>query len=88
MKNLLILTGDRGRKPTDFLEEGLSLFRFFISAIFDWRTLLLFGGPGGLDGGPSHGRSGVNQGRDRCWLGEVLLMELAKKLSKMLHHQG
>ena len=80
--------GVLGGKPTDFQEESSGFFRPFISAVLGWPASLLFGSPGGLDGGPSHGWSGVNRGGGRYRLGGVLSMELAEQLSEMLHHQG
>lgn len=70
--------GDRGRKSTDFLEKGLDLFSPLMSFVLGSLALLLFGGPSRLDGGPSHGRSGVNQGEDYYRLGRILSMELAE----------
>ena len=82
------MTGDMRGKPTDFQEEGLGLFRLFISTVLGWPSLLSFGSPSGLDGRPSHGQSRVNRGEGRCWLSGFLLMELAEQLSKMLHCLG
>ena len=88
MKNLPTLMGDRGGKPTDFQEAGSDLFRPFISAVLGWLASLFFGDLGRLDGRPSHERSGVNRGGGCCRLGGVLLMKLAKQLSKMLYCRG
>ena len=88
MKNLSTLMGDKRRKRTDFQEKGSSLFRPFISIIHGWPASFLFACSGRLNGGPSHGQSGVNWGEGYCCLSRVLLIELAKQLLKMLYHRS